>query len=210
MIDDITIYNEVTTCMVTKLKDTHILPMAGFAVVLLVISLAANTLSPAFGQQQNQFVAKLSGNDEVPPVNTGATGTANFTVSPDEQTMHYTLTVHNITGVIGADIHWGTATQDGPVLIDLFNSSTPTGKVNGILAKGTITSSDIIGNMTRNPSVMEIVAKGTLARNPGVLHIQELVGSVSDLVIVFTSNSAYVNVHTQMHKNGEIRGQIGP
>jgi hypothetical protein len=208
--------------MITKLKDRHILPMLGFAVVLLVISLAANTLSPAFGQQQpqqKQFVAKLSGNNEVPPVNTGATGTANFTVSPDEQSLHYTLTVYNITGVIGAHIHWGTADQDGPVLIDLFNSSTPTGKVNGILAKGTITSSDIKGNMTNKPGVLQIVAKGTITSSdikgnmtnkPGVLQVQELVGSVSDLVILFTSNNAYVNVHTQMHNSGEIRGQIGP
>jgi hypothetical protein len=39
-------------------------------------------------------------------------------------------------------------------------------KVNGILAKGTITSSDIKGNMTRIPGVMEIVAKGTVTSNP--------------------------------------------
>jgi len=198
--------------MVTKLKDTHILPMVGFAVVLLVMSLAANTLSPAFGQQQpqkKQFVAKLSGKNEVPPVNTASTGTANFTVSPDEQSLNYTLTVHNITGVIGAHIHWGTSTQDGPVVMSLFNSSTPTGKVNGILAKGTITTSDIKGNMTSNP-VMEIVAKGTMTSNLRVQQIQELVGSVSDLVILFTSSDAYVNVHTLMHNNGEIRGQIDP
>lgn len=197
--------------MVTKLNDRHILPMVELAVVLLVISLVWLRIpSPAFGQQQKQFVAKLSGKNEVPTVNTAATGTANFTVSPDEQSLHYTLTVHNITGIISADIHWGTATQDGPVLIDLFNSSTSTGKVNGILAKGTITSSDIKGNMTSNPGVMEIVAKGTMTSNPGVLQIQELVGSVSDLVILFTSSDAYVNVHTQMHNNGDIRGQIGP
>jgi CHRD domain len=125
--------------MVTILKDRHIPPTVGFEVVLLVISLAASTLSTTFGQQQQQpqqkqFVAKLSGNNEVPPVNTNATGIANFTASPDERSLHYTLTVHNITGVMGADIHWGTATQDGPVVISLFNSSTPTGKVNGILA----------------------------------------------------------------------------
>lgn len=50
-----------------------------------------------------------------------------------------------MTGVIGAPIHAGTANQDGPVLIGLFNSKMsypPTGKINGILAKGTITSSD--------------------------------------------------------------------
>jgi hypothetical protein len=201
--------------MVTILKNRHIPPTVGFAVVLLVISLLASTLSPTFGQQQQQqpqqkqFVAKLSGNNEVPPVNTNATGIANFTVSPDEQSLHYTLTVHNITGVVGADIHWGTATQDGPVVISLFNSSTPTGKVNGILAKGTITSSDIKGNMTKNPGVMEIVARGTMNSKPSIIHVQGLVGSVSDLVILFTFNNAYVNVHTQIHNNGEIRGQIG-
>jgi hypothetical protein len=120
------------------------------------------------------------------------------------------LTVHNITGAIGADIHWGTAYQDGPVIISLFNSSTSTGKVNGILVKGTITSSDIKGNMTSKSGVMEIVAKGTMTSKPSIIHVQGLVGSVSDLIILFTSSNAYVNVHTQMHNNGEIRGQIGP
>jgi CHRD domain len=120
------------------------------------------------------------------------------------------LTVNNITGVIGADIHWGTAYQDGPVVISLFKSPSPTGKVNEILAKGTITSSDIKGNMTSKPGFMEIVAKGTMTSKPSIIHVQGLVGSVSDLVIIFTSSNAYVNVHTQMHNNGEIRGQIGP
>jgi CHRD domain-containing protein len=201
--------------MVTKLKDRHNPPTVGFAMALLVISLAANTISEVFGQQQQQpqqkqFVAKLSAKNEVPPVNTTATGTANFTVNPNEQSLRYILTVHNITGAIGADIHWGTAYQDGPVIISLFNSSTPTGKVNGILAKGTITSSDIKGNMTSKPGFMEIVAKGTMSSKPSIIHVQGLVGSVSDLIILFTSSNAYVNVHTQMHNNGEIRGQIGP
>jgi|GEM_PF-1850227 len=34
--------------------------------------------------------------------------------------------------------------------------------------------------------------------------------SVSGLPNLFTSGSAYVNVHTQQHNKGEIRGQIGP
>jgi CHRD domain-containing protein len=190
--------------------------MVGFAVVLLLISLAANTSSLAFGQpqqqlqQQKQFVAKLSGENEVPPVSTAATGTANFTVSPNEQSLRYTLTVHNISGVTDADIHWGTAYQDGPVVISLFNSSTPTDKVNGILAKGTITSSDIKDNMTSKPGFMEIVAKGTMTSKPSIIHVQGVVGSVSDLIILLTSSDAYVSIHTQMHNNGEIRGQIGP
>jgi CHRD domain len=64
--------------------------------------------------------------------------------------------------------------------------------------------------MTSKPGVMEIVAKDTVTSKPGVVHVQGLVGSVSDLVILFTFSNAYVDVHTQVHNNGEIRGQIGP
>lgn len=55
-----------------------------------------------------------------------------------------------MTGVTDAHIHAGAANQEGPVLIGLFNSKMsgpPTGKINGILAKGTIISSDVKGNM---------------------------------------------------------------
>jgi len=176
--------------------------------------ICSGAFSNEFGCKYLKFsiwpTTKLSGEKEVPPVNTAATGTANFTVSPDEQLLHYILTVHNITGAIGADIHWGSATQDGPVVISLFKPAFPTGKVNGILAKGTITSSDIKRNMTSNPGFMEIVAKGNMINKPSVIRVQGLVGSVSDLVTLFTFSNVYVNVHTQMHNNGEIRGQIGP
>jgi predicted nucleic acid-binding Zn-ribbon protein len=40
------------------------------------------------------------GKNEVPPVNTPATGVANFTLSPDEKSLHYTLSAHDITGVM--------------------------------------------------------------------------------------------------------------
>jgi CHRD domain len=64
--------------------------------------------------------------------------------------------------------------------------------------------------MTSKPGVMEIVAKGTVTSNPHVRQIQGLIGSVSDLAILFTFSNTYVNVHTQIHNDGEIRGQIGP
>ncbi len=58
-----------------------------------------------------------------------------------------------------------------------------------------------------HPGIMEIVAEGTMTSNPSG---QGLVGSVSDLITAFTSNEAFVNVHTQMHNHGEICGQVGP
>jgi hypothetical protein len=50
-----------------------------------------------------------------------------------------------------AHIHFGKLGQNGPVIAALFNpnmSSPPTGKVNGLLAKGSIKSSDLQGPMT--------------------------------------------------------------
>lgn len=87
---------------------------------------------------------------------------------------------------MGAHIHIGKQGQNGPVVAGLFNpnmSGPPTGKVNGLLAKGTITQSDLQGPLTGHP--------------------------MDDLEHLLASHGAYANVHTQNHQNGEIRGQIG-
>jgi hypothetical protein len=60
---------------------------------------------------------------------------------------------------------------------------------------GTITSSDIRGNLTGKPIMP---------------HVGMTVGSMRELVSLLTSGTAYVNVHTQQHQNREIPGQIGP
>ena len=66
---------------------------------------------------------------------------------------------------------------------------------NGISTTGTITSPDIRGNLTGKPIMP---------------HVGMTVGSMRELISLLTSGTAYVNVHTQQHQNGEIRGQIGP
>ncbi|MGA9152910.1 MAG: CHRD domain-containing protein, partial [Candidatus Nitrosopolaris sp.] len=183
--------------MKSNLNSQQILPIV-FVFGLLIVSLASNSfLTSAFGQQEKQFSAKLMGSNEVAPVNTPATGVANFTLSPDEKSLHYTLSAHDITGVMGAHIHVGTSTQNGPILFTLLNSSmsaTPSSNT-GISITGTITSSDIRGNLTGKPIMP---------------HVGMTVGSMRELVSLLTSGTAYVNVHTQQHQNGEIRGQIGP
>lgn len=189
--------------MKTKLKSQPILSVLLFGSALLIMSIASNaSLNLAFAQQENQFFAKLLGKNEIPPVSTSATGVANFTLSPDKQSIHYTLSAKNISGVMGAHIHVGTSTQDGPIIVNLTNStvspSTTTSNV-GMLAKGTITSADIKSNLT-----------GTKQMKAALPHAGMTIGSIRELVSLFTSGNAYVNVHTQQHQKGEIRGQIGP
>ncbi|MGA9153054.1 MAG: CHRD domain-containing protein [Candidatus Nitrosopolaris sp.] len=177
--------------MKSNLNSQQILPIV-FVSGLLIVSLTSNSFTTlAFGQH---FFARLMGKNEIPPVNTPATGTANFTLSPDGNSLHYTLSAQNITGVMGAHIHVGTSTQNGPVLLTLLNSSISASN-NGISTTGTITSSDIRGNLTGKPIMP---------------HVGMAVGSMRELTNLLTSGTAYVNVHTQQHQNGEIRGQIGP
>jgi hypothetical protein len=70
--------------------------------------------STAFAQQQSQaFVANLKGSNEVPPVDTPATGTAQLQVSPDGKYMSCDLSATNLNGFMMAHIHQGKSGENG-------------------------------------------------------------------------------------------------
>jgi hypothetical protein len=143
---------------------------------------AAGTTTSSMGQQT--FRATLSGNEEVPPINTQATGSATFTVTTDENGMSYRIHVINIDKVTMAHIHSGKIGQNGPVVVTLFQSKATTSSPikNGILSQGTITSANLEGPL-----------KGK---------------QISDLVKLINDGNAYANVYTKQNPKGEIRGQI--
>jgi hypothetical protein len=131
---------------------------------------------------QHTFTATMTGSEEVPPKNTQATGSAKFVSSSDGNSMTYRIRVANINGVTMAHIHSGSIGKNGPIVVTLFKSATPTGPVNGPLSQGTITSANLEGPL-----------KGK---------------TISDLVKLINDGKAYANVHTQQNPKGEIRGQI--
>ena len=59
-----------------------------------------------------QFFATLRGSEEVPPVQTNATGDTVFTVSADQMKM-VRLTINNIANTTGAHIHLGRNGKNG-------------------------------------------------------------------------------------------------
>ena len=71
--------------------------------------------------------------------------------------LHFRLEVHNITGVFASHIHLNGAGVNGPVVVFLFSSATPTGTVNGLLSQGTITGANLTGPL----------AGHTLPNHPG-------------------------------------------
>jgi hypothetical protein len=158
----------------------------GFAAVALLITCLSTNFCINSASAQRQFLAQLSGKNEIPPVSSTATGVAKFQLSADGQTLDYQINVTNINAVMGAHIHSAKQDQNGPVVAGLFNpnmNSPPTGNVNGLLAKGTIKSSDLQGPLSGH--------------------------SITELIHLINGHGVYVNIHTQQHQNGEIRGQIG-
>jgi CHRD domain len=104
----------------------------GAFVILLTLATTMN-LASAQNQQQQTFTAKLSGNDEVPPVSTTATGMSQFKVSPDANKISYILNATNLNNFMMAHIHQGKAGENGEPVAALS------------MGNGTITSSDLKG-----------------------------------------------------------------
>ena len=162
-----------------------------FAITALATVLSLITAINSFDTKPNilnahatvaEFTAQLSGNEEVPPVQTDATGSAEFT-APHFDNIGYSVNVSNIDKVTAAHIHSGKVGENGPIVVTLFKTETPSAEpINGNLASGNITNANLEGPMTGKTLI--------------------------DLNKSMELGETYVNVHTQENPNGEIRGQI--
>jgi hypothetical protein len=126
----------------------------------------------------DNFAAPMSGDEEVPAVDTQATGVATFKLRAEG--LAFKVNVANIDDVLFAHIHCGAVGVNGPVGVTLFTGGPVT--VNGTLARGVITAPD-----------------------PGNACGWTELGAV---VAALESGDTYVNVHTTAHPGGEIRGQV--
>lgn len=162
----------------------------------------ANQRSPA-APDGNFGTAVMSGAEEVMPagvVNTSdAVGNAVFQLSGDGASLSYRLTVANIANVFQAHIHAAAAGANGGIVVWLYPSTAPTpgplggGRIDGVIAEGTITAADLVGALQGEP--------------------------LSALISLLSNGGAYVNAHTNDgvaptntgpgdYPGGEIRGQI--
>lgn len=147
------------------------------------VALAATlTLSaPAVSDENKNFVTHLTGEEQVPRVETDAQGEAIFHVSKDGTTISFKLIVANLEDVVAAHIHVAPAGENGPIVVPLENGLVP-GTSNGVLAEGTFTAADLTGPLAGQ--------------------------SLADLLADVEAGNTYVNVHTTANPGGEIRGQI--
>ncbi|WP_207890198.1 CHRD domain-containing protein [Natrarchaeobius chitinivorans] len=138
-------------------------------------------------EDEGLFLAAMTGGQQPEPVETDATGGAVFALTEGGTELEFALLVNAIEDVDQAHVHLGEVDEDGPVVAWLYpepEADTPElldGRFDGVLATDRITDEHVGGE-----------AGGT---------IEGLVGEIRD-------GNAYVNVHTEDHPEGEIRGQL--
>lgn len=126
-------------------------------------------------QEEQTFVANLSGASEVPPVFTAATGTVDFTLNGTELTVSGSF--ENLSAPVapvaetGVHIHAGYTGENGPVEVIL----TP-----------------------------ELTDGGTAGT------FDETVTLDLDQLELLADRGMYVNIHSEAHPTGELRGQVLP
>lgn len=183
------------------MKITHICSLLFFSVLVLAgCSKKSGNMNKEQTTSQNtaisemnttasnsSYAADLSGMNEVPnAVTTNASGNVYFRVNSDSSMIYYTVDLANTDSVKMAHIHYGSPSQNGPIAVWLFPTDLkPTldaGPVNGTLQQGVISDSSLAGPFEGK--------------------------KVIDLIHAMDHDSAYVQVHTAAHPEGELRGQI--
>jgi len=133
-----------------------------------------------------RFQIRLTGDQQVPAVNTTAFGFAEVQLSEDNSTLSFEVVVCNIANVTASHIHVGAAGTNGPVVLPFFGSPPLFNSTRGCdtLAEGTRTSADLVARPAAG------------------------INTWTDFINALLVGNAYVNVHTTAHPGGEIRGQL--
>jgi hypothetical protein len=194
-----------------------------FSVALTTILILSGSKTLIYGQIQNEdntnnknnnnnnnnntnksYNTTLSGNQQVPPVKTNGIGTASFELLNDNKTVHYQINILDVPNITGIHIHQGKVGENGDVVVNIYNNS----KENVILKENETKMSQIESSSVKiNGNVQSsFLASGTITNSDlkGPLSGK----NISDLINLIKSQNTYVNVHSQSHPDGEIRGEI--
>lgn len=129
------------------------------------------------------FAVQLSGANENLPVTTDASGLAKFQFNTSDTNLTFQINIDGITSdILFSHIHLAEADFNGGVVYTL-RSDRVTGPFSGVYAKGGVVASMLSG---------------------------QLKGSVDLLILkeAFRTGYAYVNVHSDQFKSGELRGNF--
>ena len=171
-------------------------------VMALFMGLAMVTVAYA-----ERIYATLTGSEEVPVVNTDASGELRGMISRDDSSIDYELTYSGLQGIVTqAHIHVAQPNVNGGIVIWLCGTNgtteppiapptpgpagTPTCTPGSGIFTGTITAANVVAITGANA--------GQQIGN----------GDFEAVIAAMRAGNAYANVHTNLSPGGEIRGQI--
>lgn len=152
----------------------------------LALALALTQAAPAPAAQN--FGANLTGREETPAVSTSGQGLFLAQLNDAETQIDFSLFYIGLEGTVTAGhIHFGQPGVAGGVSAFLCGGGgKPACPDSGVVLSGTIVSADVIG-----PAAQGIAA-----------------GEFGELLRALRAGDTYVNVHSDLHPAGEIRGQV--
>jgi CHRD domain-containing protein len=165
----------------------------------LVFVLGLVAVGVAVAGANRNWSTHASGAFEVPTRDTNAQAQAIFHLSKDGNALEYKLIAANIDNVFMAHIHINRPGVNGPIAVWLYPSTatvpgpTGAGRIDGVIAEGTITAANLVGPLLGQP--------------------------LAALVTALNDGNAYVNLHTSDgvapadtgagdFPGGEVRGDI--
>ncbi len=147
------------------------MPISSRLVVPVICALGFALWAGASHAAPVSFKVQLSGSQQVPPVQTAATGTADLTYDPSSRMLSWTITYSGVTGAVTM-VH-----------------------MHGPAAAGKNASPQIWLTQKGSPVASPIKGKATLT---------------PEQAKQFEAGEWYINVHTDSHPAGELRGQVMP
>ena len=150
--------------------------------IAMAVALGSLVLASANSSyaQNEKYRAKLDGKNEVPAVNSTAEGVINFKTKNDMLTWKMNVTGAN--DATGLNIHKGKAGEKGEIVVDLMKLSKHSDTPKGMTMRGNVTESSLKGSMAGK--------------------------TIADLKTAIANGDVYVNLKTQDHPDGLMRGQI--
>jgi hypothetical protein len=164
--------------------------MAKLLVVTLALLLTLMPLVPPAhaggpGPFPRTFRALLTGDQEVPPVDTQTTGRADIQINREQTEGEFTLRVDDGVRVTQSHLHCAVAGVNGPIVVFLAGNHPAGLNVDGKWVDNARFTDQSIVN----------TSCGT---------------TVAELAQAMREGRVYVNVHTVAHPPGEVRGQLAP
>jgi hypothetical protein len=128
------------------------------------------------------YAAELSGANEVPAVETSASGTLQLTISDDGLKADYVLTLQKLRGLTFARLRVGAAGVNGDEIVTLYGGPTKRVVFSGVAVSWSFTADDFVGPL-KGKTMVEFIA-------------------------LVEAGEVYLNVGTTKNRDGELRGQL--